>query len=125
MPDERDLWGDFSDTPPLITPLAIMKEQAALLGDKTKGLLRASVDTTAEYGEITHYFHIVASALGNYEYQLFYAKHAIELYPVKIEYKLSTIRCDDVTEFTNELGKILASPETHRIVQSLIAQSLA
>src|SRR5258706_14676885 len=67
-------------------PVAILKEQAALLGDKTKNLVTARVVLDEEQSPhaFSYDFFIVAPALQNYHYRLFSIGHNIDLYPVTL-----------------------------------------
>src|SRR5881296_859505 len=84
MATNVDLWGEIQP-PDVRTPVSILREQAALLGQKTKNLVEASVETTSSGGTFYHTFKLVAPALDNYTYQLFRIRHGIQLYPVYVE----------------------------------------
>jgi hypothetical protein len=98
----QDLWPDdiaVLDTKP---PTTILKEQATLLGEKTKNIITAEVEqidhmniflTHDENGKdmgkdikikFGYNFYIVAPALGNYRYELFSLYYDIEMYPLYI-----------------------------------------
>src|SRR5262249_20402576 len=81
----RDLWPeDVTDTD-VLPPVAIMRQQAGLLGRKTQNLVQAEVTTkAAPKGQIRHFFTLVAPALDHYRYRLFYVKHGELAYPVDI-----------------------------------------
>lgn len=132
---QTNLWPDFKAVD-IITPVTILRQQAALLEKKTNGLVVAEVRSGIDYGSNTmvisqgqavpllHTFYLIAPALENYRYQLFRIKQSIDLYP--IEFKDSP--CDDVTvtnesEFYEELKKIFASEKTKKMIELLIAQS--
>lgn len=83
----EDLWPDDLQQIKVKTPVAILKEQASLLGPKTQNLVEAEVkrsETTEEEGIFYYVFFITAPALGNYRYRLFDVHHGIELYPARI-----------------------------------------
>jgi hypothetical protein len=83
MAAQPDLWGDL-EVAPIRTPVAILKEQAAVLGQKTRNVVEARVETSLTYNShFVHSFSLVVPALDNYEYQLFKVQHAIDLYPVE------------------------------------------
>ncbi len=80
-----DLWPDQLDAFNLKAPVAILREQATLLGQKTKNLVQAEVENgTNVNGDFTYHFFIVAPTLNNYHYRLFTIEHKITLYPVQI-----------------------------------------
>src|SRR5271167_1522769 len=78
-----DFWGEIG-TSAAITPLSIMREQAAALGPKTKHLVEAKVDTRSYGQSIVHSFDIVVPALDGYTYRLFEIEHDPNLYPLSV-----------------------------------------
>jgi len=119
-----DLWpGDIGESE-LRTPLAILKEQATLLGAKTGQLVTAEVESRAEDEWFFHRFYLVAPAL-EYKYKLFTVRHPISLYPM-FTYSGGgpwSAPIDSEAGFLDWLRKALTSEETRRIVRALIAQS--
>jgi len=114
------------------TPVSILREQAALLGKKTKGLVEATVDTDASGGSFIHRFKLVVPALDNYTYELFSISNGIDFYPVeaygfqnRLKFgsmvSMSTLRSED--EFLDWLQEILSSPETKKIIANILAQA--
>jgi hypothetical protein len=102
-----------------VSPVNILRAQASKIGEKTKNIVEGRVRTSSYLGELVHSFELVAPALGNYSHELFVVTHPVTLYPVKV--------AGDYLETEEELIKWLkaklASPETKRIVGSLLAQS--
>lgn len=147
----KDLWPeDVADSTNEIAPVTILRQQAALLGKKTKNLVEAEVETkTADFQRfLQHTFYLIAPALDFYRYPLFQVMHrATDWYPLTIIYSLdsgkssrllskklplenkvfdkSLINKEVVNEeeFLTELKNILASDETRKTIQKLIAQS--
>jgi len=140
---DTDLWpkGIFEET--VITPLAIMKKQASLIGQKTQNLLEGAVIsrplTSEEAGRfrmevqdeidlgkgqlVLHRFVLVAPALGDLRHTLFSAVHSLELYPVAVN--KTQYNCLSEEKFVKALAEILQSKETKSIIQSMISQSKA
>jgi hypothetical protein len=121
----------------IVTPAAILKTQAALLGEKTKGVLEAAVKTWTSAGNVYHEFVIVVPALDGYRYVLFRIHHPITLYPVFVDEQpnLST-GAWDLTSALNKAAGIpdeealrdwlrttLASDATKHIIANLYAQA--
>lgn len=82
-----------------LSPVAILKQQAALLGERTKNLVEAEVETKAtDYQrQLQHWFYLVAPALDFYKYPLFRVEHpAIRFYPLRIV--LAKVRPKTATE---------------------------
>jgi hypothetical protein len=122
MAASKDLWGEI-EAPQIRTPLSILREQAALLGAKTKNLVEASVKTNVYGDSFRHSLELVVPPLGSYTYSLFTIVHGATLYPVNVEYKGT--RLDSEEQFIEWLGATLSSPDTKRIVSNLLAQVAA
>jgi hypothetical protein len=127
MATQPDLWGEIAPATKR-TPLSIMREQAALLGQKTHNLVEARVETDVDYSRLfKHRFLLVVPALNDYEYQLFRVEHSIDLYPVEVQgaeirsgYGESILRNEDA--FVEWLGQMLSSQRTKGIIANLLAQ---
>ena len=79
----QDLWPTDIATTELRSPVAILREQATLLADKTEGLLVGNVRTGTAGEQLRHTFVLVAPALSHYTFDLFSFTHGPSLYPVK------------------------------------------
>jgi len=107
----------------LVTPVSILKEQAALLGDKTKQLVVAVVDTDTSGDNFFHRFYIVAPTL-NYRYDLFYVEHGIAFYPLMLKWQGEPLprKLSDEASFKAFLKQVLSSQHTMNVVHSILAQ---
>ena len=116
-----DFWGEIAQTE-VRTPVAILREQAAALGPKTKHLVEAQVVTRPHQSEISHSFDLVVPALEDYTYQLFRIRHdAVSLYPVWVnDFPELSLKNEDA--FVAWLRVRLSSPDTKRIIGNLLAQ---
>jgi hypothetical protein len=121
MATQPDLWGEIQPAT-IRTPKMILREQAALLGQKPQNLVEAKVETFVMGDEFHHAFKLVVPALDNYIYQLFEVHHGPGLYPVSLEFRHKN---DVETEekFVEWLRKRLSSDETKKIVGNLLAQA--
>ena len=123
MAAQPDLWGEIVPAQ-VRTPVAVMREQATLLGRKTNNLVEARVRTRVYEGRFIHYFELVVPALDNYTYELFAVTHGVQPYPVR----RGSLLLPPYPEFPSEeafvewLRQELSSPETMRIVANLLAQ---
>jgi hypothetical protein len=118
-----DLWPDDIGQSDLVTPVSILREQAAALGPKTGNLVTAEVDSTSSDGQYFNYsFTLVAPAL-RYRYQLFTLFHTISLYPATATVRQAQFQITNEAELRKFLGSVLSSEETRKIVRALIAQS--
>ncbi len=125
MSTAADLWGDL-DAKTLVrrTPLTIMREQAAILGQKTGNIVEARVVTETQYtGEFYIGLDLVVPSLDNYTYRLLKIAHPITLYPIKDLASYQEIQ--DETAFVEWLRTKLSSAETRGIIGNLFSQAAA
>ncbi|MDP2997749.1 MAG: hypothetical protein Q8N47_09690 [Bryobacterales bacterium] len=121
-----DLWGRFEPAE-VRTPLSILRQQAALLGDKTNHLVEARVNTYALGPNIYHAFNLVVPALEDYTYQLFRVSHGVELYPVSANSTEGHLQwhreLENEEAFVGWLSSSFSSEATKRIISTLMAQA--
>ena len=131
-----DFWGDIASEGQR-TPLAILREQATLLGTKTKNLVEATVDTSVDArGRFVHRFTLVVPSLSSYKYELFRIEHGVAIYPITVASgplvlvtneslgsQLLGSLLQTEQEFVNWLRGKLSSAETKRIIANLLAQA--
>src|SRR5271166_5136083 len=126
MAASTDLWGNIDTQEIKRTPLSILKEQAMLLGKKTRNVIEAKVETRPYSGGwLGHKLLLVAPVLDNYTYELVEIYHPIQLYPVSPDSLVASQAklLPDEPSFMKWLGERLSSSETHRIVTNLLSQS--
>ena len=146
----RDLWPDQIDVASIVPPIVILREQATVLGERTKGLVRAEVESTEqprdgieEYLEDVipaearvvheHTLYLVAPALDNYRYSLLSVSHDFQPYPCRVSFHPNpdamptgdssdtlAIRREDL--FLPWLQSALNREETVRVIHGLIAR---
>jgi hypothetical protein len=90
-----DLWPDDIATKRVRAPITILREQAAVLGQKTRNLVQGDVvnnprTSTSEY--FTYDFYIEAPTLDSYSYKLLSVYHHISLYPLEINVEESIFK---------------------------------
>jgi len=109
-----DLWPQALAVAQTKSPVAILREQASLLRDKTEHEVEAEVELgeSKTQGFIYH-FYLVAPTLNNYRFRLFSVVHYITLYPVLIyvgedigEELQATVNHEDPS---NKLAQILSN----------------
>jgi hypothetical protein len=141
MPNEfeiEDFWPELAPAL-VVTPASILKTQATALSRKTIGLLQGEVRTWANEGNIYHQFVVVVPALENYRYSILRIHHGAPVYPVYVDeaptvaaeeqftgfivgrYKSDVLPDDG--NFRRWLREALASADTKRILESLLAQA--
>lgn len=120
-----DLWPEDIRASNVTPPVAILREQAALLGKKTKNLLRGEVGTAIYRSTIYHTFDVVVPGLGDYRYELFKILHEVLPYPVRIfsgPHPEGVHQLDTEQDFVAWLKWVLASEDTKRVIGALLAQ---
>ncbi|HLK19542.1 MAG TPA: hypothetical protein VKT81_11310 [Bryobacteraceae bacterium] len=118
-----DLWPKI-ETTNVRTPLTVLKRQAALLGQHTENLLEARVITLPASEGFQHSFLIVVPTIG-YQIELFRIAHDLNLYPVKVDSATvgPTKPLQSEDELVEWLKMVLNSPETKRILNTLMVQA--
>ena len=138
----RDLWPDAVDVSAITPPLVILREQAALLGERTKGLVRGEIESRTEpvekfedyLGEAlsseelvahVHALYLVAPALDNYQYALLSVKHDFQTYPCYAYYHpdsdwSQTIESEE--GLLVWLKRVLSRKQTIRVIHALISR---
>jgi hypothetical protein len=119
MAAQTDFWGDIAPAT-VRTPVAILREQASLLGTKTANLIEAAVETETSKGDFRHLFNLVVPALNNYTYRLFAIQHGINFYPVRVFHEELDLKTED--DFIDWLRSKLSSDDTKKIIGNLLAQ---
>jgi hypothetical protein len=120
MANTDDLWPANIADSRLTTPVAILKEQAALLGEKTKQLVTGEVSTHVLGPMFIHSFCIVAPTI-KYRYELFTAAHAISFYPLTVQFASQKTALNNEEDSRAKLKEILSSQHTLNVVHSILA----
>jgi hypothetical protein len=141
--NQLDLWPMMTETATTQnTPVSILRRQADLLQKKTDGMVEAYVKSRQlEIGEVlsavihlglnrenafAYSFYLVAPALENYQYLLFWMIQPIEMYPLLIkDSPEGDIEVESEDVFIAALRAIFAHEKTQRVIQAMIAQSSA
>jgi hypothetical protein len=129
-----DLWPtSFGDAGPP-TPVAILRQQGVLLGQKTGNLVYGEVHSRATgLGEFAHTFEVTAPLLG-YRHPILVVTHKVSPYPAQLsappatvgpnQFQISTkTTAASASEFMERLREWFQSEGTIKLLQSLIAQS--
>ena len=120
------LWPtDFGERLDLLTPLLILRQQGAILGERTKNIVLGRVSTHSEGDSFVQRFSVHCPPLG-YQIELFSVKHGIELYPATVVFpneQGQNKEAADPDHLKTLLKDIFARPKTKQIIASLLAQS--
>jgi hypothetical protein len=142
----EDLWPKQFEQTKSRPPVAIIKEQASLLGTKTKNVVEGSVTKVmSDSGDdIKYNFYLVAPVMGNYRYLLFGIEHDIRMYPLfitleseileevlaqmepegtKKRYSNRYVQVENEEEFRDALKKIFSAKKTREIISAILTQS--
>lgn len=122
----KNLWGDLPTVEDVVTPLRMMREQANILRQATRGVLHASITTTPlSDGRMRHSFYLVAPLLNDYRHLLFSVEHGIEPYPAQVMpvQAAKPLPCPSQKAFENLLPRMLQHPDTRKAVAALMANS--
>lgn len=142
----ENLWpADVAASTKRLSPVAILRQQATLLGQRTKNIVEAEVETkgTDFQRRLQHWFYLVAPGLDFYKYPLFLIEHdPTKFYPLKVIWdktgagassakKRPTLAervkrefsADSEEAFKAHLKRIFADDQTKGVIQSLIDQS--
>ncbi len=123
MPEIPNLWPEFVEAE-IVTPLSILKAQAAALGDRTSNLLQGeTVSRSTSRGGFEHKFYIYAPTL-DYRLEVFRIDHPLEFYPMKVSvWGGEFLDIQDEQQFLQWMKNIFSSERTKRAIQSLLAQT--
>ena len=134
----RNLWPEDIAVTDYVPPVAILKEQGALLGHLTKNLVKGDVrgPSSEHPTNLFHYtFELVAPTLYGYRYELFGISHGADFYPLKIDWDSPDnpiqwalavdAGIENEEQCLKALEGIFSSTRTRRVIGSLIAQSRA
>lgn len=119
-----DFWPDAIGQANKRTPVALLREQATALGEKTRYVVTAEVESSISGKDFIHDLYLVAPSL-HYRYQLLTIRHPLFFYPMKVTTP-DSFNWEDVESeeaFVAWLKGILASDKTRRVIQALIDQS--
>jgi hypothetical protein len=123
-----DFWPDIATARPKVTPLSLIKQQAALLGKHTNNLLEGAVVSSIREGRLVHRFLIKVPTL-DYSYELFMvSQFMVDLYPVKVESAPNRepghpVTLESEQEFLDWLKEVLSSEKTQSILTNLLSQT--
>lgn len=113
------------------TPKSILAEQANILAEMTKNVLKAYIVRveTEKTDTIKFKFQIIAPVLNNYTYDLFYVRYnLLQIYPIELEvYSKIIVEIREVSnekDFKENIQSIFSAPKTIQVIKALYAQSV-
>jgi hypothetical protein len=121
-----DYWGVFTPPEHLRSPALHLKEQAAALEEKTKGLVRASmVSDASDDGGFFVVFQLWSPLLEHYRYRLLELRYPLNGYPLQMTAGDEEVVAQNEGEFQQALARVLGSQRTTQIVEAIMAQAVA
>ena len=140
-----DLWPKEIASTEMTPPVTLLKQQATLLGEKTRHLVDAQVvaygpraRTAPSFG---YAFYLVGPAIGNYRYRLLDIIYPPEFYPVTMRVDEDAlpeipaqyvardapvrerVKADSEEAFKEILSAVFHAEKTKRVIAAIIAQS--
>ncbi len=145
----EDLWPEELEAAKIRPPVSILREQASLLGQKTKNLVEGDVIGIERGKDISYSFSLVAPALSGYRYLLFTMSHDIRMYPLSINMEGEILVdvnpelyhgwgvgpdiyasvhnevAENEAEFLTLLKKIFSATKTKQLIAAMLSQSIS
>jgi hypothetical protein len=121
-----DFWPDFQTPETVNSPVYLLKEQAAKLLQKTKGLVLAGLRpaSTAD-GSFWVGFDLSSPALGEYTYRLFEVTYPPQFKPITLTSADGTETVQSLEKFKGALESVLRSSRTKQVIEAIMAQATA
>ena len=120
------MWGEINDPVNQRTPTSILREQALILNQLTKGVLIGSIEQEPTNNNILIYnFSITAPAINNHKFAILTLQYSITIYPLTLtDHTVHVQRqCLNEEGFTSALKNILSSTQVKRVISALLIQS--
>ena len=122
----QNLWGELPVVEKVRTPLSILREQAAVLGQMSERLLEGEVVVTSTVpDQIEAHLNIVASTLGGYSVTILSIRYGLDIYPVRVQHALiegTRISAKNEEAFIEALKRILTSEPVLKVISALLTQ---
>jgi hypothetical protein len=119
----EDFWPDGLGVIDEVTPLLVLKEQAAALGRKTRNMIEAAVETTVRDGWFRHTLKLRVPTIGDYSYKILTISHGADPYPVEIWNSLESdnmVKASGLEDFKAKLKGILSSERIKKVLNNLL-----
>lgn len=118
-----DLWGDLPEADQTKKPADILREQAALLSQKTKNVVEGLVNQYQPDATVVGYdFYIRCPIMDNYSYHVLRLQHRIlEIFPFTVTDAANNknYHAGNEGEYRNILLKIFGSDTVRKVIAAL------
>jgi hypothetical protein len=107
-------------------PLVLLKDQASLLGEKTRNAVEGVIKTSTGEGNVYYALCLKADALGDYLYEILHIAYPVlrgdDAYPVKVQSSEGgpEVHISDSDEFREWLRGQLSSDFVRRAIANLL-----
>lgn len=121
-----NLWGSLPSIETIKVPLTILREQAKMLTELTKGVLMGRIRSKDKgNGLKAHTLEIVAPLLHNYAFLVCIVDHNVQLYPLTLEApsESKVYQCTSEEAFVKQLATLLRGDRVHCAIAGMLAQS--
>ena len=123
----RNPWNKLKEEASKIrTPTLILRAQAKMLSEATRGVIRGRVDIEEGVSAAILKFSVYVPTLNNYEVVLFGVRQPVTQYPATLvpEWgEIGPVKCENDEELEEAVVDYCEGPDLQRIVTGLFAQA--
>jgi hypothetical protein len=122
----ENMWGEISDPVNQRTPTSILREQAAILNQLTKGVLIGSIEQEpTNNNTLIYHFAVTAPAINNHKFSILTVQYSFTIYPLTLTDRTTQVQrqCLNEEAFIANLKGILSSTQVRRVISALLIQS--
>jgi hypothetical protein len=122
----ENMWGEINDPRDQKTPTMILREQAAILNQLTRGILIGSIDQEpTQNNTLIYNFAITAPAINNHKFSILTVQYSLTIYPLTLTDHTTHVQrqCLNEDAFASTLKSILSSTQVKRVISALLVQS--
>ena len=124
--NDENMWGEIIEPSNERTPTSILREQAAILEQITRGTLVGSVEQEpAPAGALVYHFAITAPAINNQKLTILTVQYSMTIYPLTLTDRTTQVQrqCLNEESFRSTLKGVLSSTQVRRVISALLIQS--
>jgi hypothetical protein len=122
----ENMWGEINTPVNQRTPTSILREQAAILNQLTKGVLIGSLEQEpTNHNTLVYNFAVTAPAINNHKFSILTVQYSITIYPLTLTDHTTQVQrqCLNEEAFISTLKGILSSTQVRRVISALLIQS--
>ena len=122
----ENMWGEIHAPLDQRTPTSILREQAEILNQITRGVLIGTIEQEPTANNTLIYnFSITAPAINHHKFSILTVQYSLTIYPLTLTDHITHVQrqCLNEETFTPALKSILSSTPVKRVVAALLIQS--